>query len=268
MVLPPSSDRPTVVLLHSSASSSRQWADLVEMLRHDFRVLTPDLHGHGMRPDWPHERRISLADEAALAIPLLEEVGGACVVGHSYGGAVALKLACMHPRLVHGIVAFEPVLFRMLADDTARPEYFQQVQRGATAIQERIDAGQLAHAARHFIDFWSGPGAWQSLPAKQQQAIELRMPAVISQFHALFAEPFAREQLARMSTPMLFLSGSRTTPVGLRLAQMLRAALPLADHEELPGLGHMGPVTHPGVVNERIRQFLRPYPHIHHRKTS
>jgi len=58
---------------------------------------------------------------------------------------------------------------------------------------------------------------------------------------------------------MLFLSGSRTTPVARRISQLLRLALPLAQHEELPGLGHMGPITHSQRFNERVRQFLQPH---------
>jgi pimeloyl-ACP methyl ester carboxylesterase len=258
-VLPPASDRPTVVLLHSSASSPRQWVDLVEMLRRDFRVLAVEFHGHGLRPDWPHQRRLALADDAALAVPLLELVGGAHVIGHSYGAAVALKLACMHPRLVHGLVAYEPVLFRLLADDPVHPEHVQEVRRVAGLMRDRIEAGHHDAAARLFVDFWSGAGAWQALTAKQQQAVEQRMTSVMRHFDALFGEPFAREQLAHMAMPMLFLTGSRTTAVARRIAQLLRAALPLADHEELAGLGHMGPITHSHIVNERVRQFLSPH---------
>jgi pimeloyl-ACP methyl ester carboxylesterase len=258
-VLPPADDRQTVVLLHSSASSPRQWTGLVEMLRLDFRVLAVEFHGHGLRPDWPHQRRMALADDAALALPLLEMAGGAHVIGHSYGAAVALKLASTHPRLVHSIVAYEPVIFRLLIEDTARPEPGAEVQRVAGAMRGRVEAGHLAQAARLFVDFWSGPGAWNALPARQQQAVELRMPSVIRHFDALFGEPFPRDQLARMVTPALFLSGGRTTPVARRIAQLLRTTLPLAEHEELPGMGHMGPITHSQVVNERIRQFLGPH---------
>ncbi|MBG9389441.1 alpha/beta fold hydrolase [Caenimonas aquaedulcis] len=256
---PPQDDRATVVLLHSSAGSPRQWQELVEELRRDFRVLAVEFHGHGMRPDWPHERRMTLADDAGLVLPLLEMVGGAHVVGHSYGAAVALKLACMRPLLVHSVAAYEPVLFRLLIDDTAHPQAGADVLRTAASMRDRLKAGQPAQAARLFIDFWSGAGAWQSLDGKAQRSIEARMPSVIRHFEALFAEPFPREQLAHMAMPMLLLSGSRTVEAARRVARLLRAALPLAEHQELPGMGHMGPVTHAKAVNERIRQFLRPH---------
>ncbi|MEZ0307943.1 MAG: alpha/beta fold hydrolase [Ramlibacter sp.] len=250
-------DRPAVVLLHSSGGSPRQWQELVEQLRHDFRVLPIEFHGHGMRPDWAHDRRMMLADDAALAVPLLRQVGGAHVVGHSYGAAVALKLACMHPELVRSVAAYEPVLFRMLIEDTAHPHLAQAVLRTAVSMRDCVKEGDAARAARLFVEFWSGAHAWQAMDAKAHQSVEARMPSVIRHFEALFAEPFAHEALARTTVPMLLLSGSRSVDVARRIAQLLRAALPLAEHLELPGMGHMGPVTHARMVNEQLSQFLR-----------
>jgi pimeloyl-ACP methyl ester carboxylesterase len=252
------SDRPAVVLLHSSGSTPRQWQELVEALRFDFRVLGVEFHGHGLRPDWPHERRMTLEDDAALVEPLLQLTGGAHVVGHSYGGAVALKLACMRPHLVRSLVAYEPVLFRLLAEDGAHPEYMHDVMRAVHAMRERLREGHAAQSARVFVEFWSGAGGWQAMSARAQQAVAIRMPSILRHFEALFSEPFARDQLAHLPVPMLFLAGSRTVPPARRIAQLLRVALPLALHDELPAMGHLGPITHAHTVNERIRQFIQP----------
>jgi pimeloyl-ACP methyl ester carboxylesterase len=256
-MLPPSSgDRPAVVLLHSSGSTPRQWRDLVEILRRDFRVLGVEFYGHGLRDDWAHERRMTLADEAKLTETLMHLTGGAHLVGHSYGGAVALKLASMYPDLVRSVVAYEPVLLRLVVEDTAHPQPGQEVLRMARAMRERLADGEAGLAARGFVEFWSGPGAWQQMPSHAQQSLQVRMPSVMRHFDAVFAEPFVREQMAHLPMPLLFLTGGRTVPVALRIAQLLRASLPLAEHEELPGMGHMGPITHAKTVNERVRQFL------------
>ena len=249
-------ERPTVVLLHSSASSPRQWQDLVETLRRGYRVLAIEFHGHGLRPDWRGEQPMTLADEAALAIPLLEMAGGAHVVGHSYGAAVGLKLASLRPHLVRSYVAYEPVLFRLLFEDIGSHRQAQEVLTVAQGMRERLAQDEPERAAQLFIDFWSGAGAWLALPAIRQQAIVMRMPSVVRHFDALFAESLPRPQLTRADLPMLFLGGARTAPAARRIAQLLRMAMPLAEHQEMPGLGHMGPITHAGEVNRRIQQFL------------
>lgn len=248
--------RPTVVLLHSSGSSPRQWQDLVETLRQRFRVIGVEFHGHGMRADWCADRPFTLADDAALAIPLLEKARGAHLVGHSYGGAVAMKIAAMHPRLVRSLVAYEPVLFRMMSEHEASRHDLQDIVTAAQGMRDRVEGGEPLRAARQFTEFWAGAGAWQALPATRQEAMALRMPSVMLHFDALFTEPLWTADLARSGIPMLFLGGAGTVPVGRRLGHLLRGALPLAEHQELPGMGHMGPITHAVRVNERIARFL------------
>jgi len=248
--------RPTVVLLHSSGSSARQWQDLVETLRHQFRVFAVEFHGHGMCPDWRGDRPLTLADEAAIAVPLLEMAGGAHVVGHSYGGAVALHIAATHPRLVRSLVAYEPVVFRLLLEHEEAGNELRGFVSAARVTRDCVEQGELLQAARRFTEYWAGTGAWQALPASRQEAMALRMPSVMRQFDALFGTPVPIGQLCRSGIPMLFLGGARTVPAGRRIVQLLRDALPPAEHEELPGMGHMGPITHAVRVNERISRFL------------
>lgn len=247
----------TVLLLHSSGSSARQWQGLADSLRPDFRVLAVEFHGHGAMPDWRHAEPMALADDAAIAVPLLKAAGGAHVVGHSYGAAVAMKLAAEHPRLVHSLAGYEPVAFRLLFDQAGRSREATEVRVAVDAMRDCVAHGDSAAAARIFVEFWSGPGAWQALPAHRQDGVAVRMRSVMRHFDALFGEAFARRALAESGTPMLYLCGARTVPTARRIAQLLRTALPGAHHQELAGMGHMGPVTHPAQVNHRICQFLR-----------
>jgi pimeloyl-ACP methyl ester carboxylesterase len=104
----------SVVTLHASASSARQWQPLAAALAPRFRVHAIDLHGHGERSPWRGARALSLADEAALVAPVLSREGDVHLVGHSYGGAVALKVASMYPQHVRSVTVYEPVMFRWL----------------------------------------------------------------------------------------------------------------------------------------------------------
>ena len=201
------------MLLHSSASSARQWDRLAEMLKPQFRVHAIEVHGHGEQQAWRADTRLTLADEAALAMPALEDAGPVHVIGHSYGAAVAIKLATMYPKSVRSLVAYEPVLFRFLFDDVAHHPAAQDVVAVADAMREQLATGEDHSAAQTFIDFWSGAGAWDSLPDGKRASVATRMPAVIQQFDALFHEPLQRAQLALLRMPMLFISGARTVAV-------------------------------------------------------
>ena len=248
--------RETVVLLHPSASSARQWEGLIEALRPRYRVRAVEFHGHGMRTPWDARTPMRLADDAALVSPLLHEAGTAHVIGHSYGAAVALKLASMHSARVRSLVAYEPVLFRWLLDDADGGSPLNDVVAVAQTMRESLARGDERSAARVFVDFWSGEGSWESLPGTRQGSIATRMQAVAQHFEALFDEPLARWQVASLGMPMLFLTGARTVPAARRLSELLRHAAPRARHAVLEGMGHMGPITHAGAVNRWIAGFL------------
>ncbi|HKO68293.1 MAG TPA: alpha/beta hydrolase [Burkholderiaceae bacterium] len=248
--------KPAVVLLHSSASSARQWDQLAGMLRPHFHVRAIEFHGHGEQPAWCSEAPLTLADEATLAVSALEEAGGGHVVGHSFGGAVALKLATMYPGLVQSVVAYEPVLFRLVLDDAVDPSLAQEVIAIAGSMREHLANGNSHSAAQVFVDFWSGAGAWNSLPAAKQALIAARMHSVMQHFGALFDEPLQQVDVARLGMPAMLVSGSRTVEVARRIVEVLRAALPAAEHEVLHGMGHMGPITHAVQFNQRLVRFL------------
>jgi pimeloyl-ACP methyl ester carboxylesterase len=248
--------KPTVLLLHSSAGSARQWQDLVKLLTPQFRVHAVDFHGHGDQRAWEGDAPLTLADDAQLAAPVLAEAGSVHVIGHSYGAAVALKLASMYPARVRSLATYEPVLFGWLVD-AGRERDVQDVIPVAAAMREQLASNGAHAAARVFIDFWSGSGVWDSSPRPRQDYMAARMPAVLRHFDALFREPIPRSRLPLLQMPKLMMTGAQTMDVARRMAALLRSLFPLAQHEMLDAMGHMGPVTHAGEVNRRLVDFLR-----------
>ena len=246
----------TVVLPHSSASSARQWQQAIQALQARFEVHAVEFHDHGAQPAWRGDAPMTLADEAALVEPLLAQAGGAHVVGHSYGAAVALKLASRRPALVRSVVAYEPVLFGLLCDDAGSQCELQAVVAVAEAMRQRLAEGHPQVAAQRFIEFWSGPDAWAALPADRRQAFAARVPAVLQHFAALFGDPLTRDDLARLRMPLLLASGARTVPSARRVVQLVCAAQPRAQREVLDEMGHMGPITHAATFNRRAIEFL------------
>jgi pimeloyl-ACP methyl ester carboxylesterase len=253
-------ERHTVVLLHSSASSSRQWNALVELLRPRYNVRTVDFHGHGTQAAWHGARPLTLADEAALVEPILREVGSVHLVGHSYGGAVALKVAELHPRSMRSLVVYEPVLFNWLFRHEPDSSAALQVLEMADSMREQLLHGDAYAAAEQFIGYWAGPSAWLRMGGAKRDSTALRMRSVLAHFAALSRESLARLRLAGPLVPMLCLGGSDTAASTRRIAMLLRQAFPLAQHATLDGLGHMGPITHPDAVNARIAAFLSALP--------
>ncbi len=249
---------PGVVCLHANASSSNQWRALMDELAPDFRVLAPDTHGAGKGPPWPTERSLRLADEAALLEPVFARAGAPfALVGHSYGAAVALVAALAQPQRVRALALYEPTLFSLLDADGPPPNQAEGIRAAVAGAAAALDAGDADGAAERFIDYWMGPGAWAHTPAARQAPIAASVANVRGWAGALFGEATPLAAFAALDLPVLYMVGSASPAASLGVARLLTQTLPRVEVVEFAGLGHMGPVTHPEVVNAAVARFLR-----------
>ncbi|HEX9183386.1 MAG TPA: alpha/beta hydrolase [Burkholderiales bacterium] len=248
---------PGVVCLHSNASSSGQWRALMERLAPKFHVVAPDSYGAGKSPAWPAGRRVMLRDEVALIEPALAMAREPLVlVGHSYGGAVALIAAVMQPRRVRALVLYEPTLFALIEAESPSPNDADGIRNAVAAAGRALDAGDPDGAAECFIDFWMGKGAWARTPEPRRATIAASVVNVRGWKDTLFSEPTPRAAFAALDIPVLYMTGRLSPASSLGVARLLTKTLPRAEVVQFDGLGHMGPVTHPEIVNEAIAGFL------------
>ena len=248
---------PGVVCLHSNASNSSQWRALMEVLAPKFRVLAADSFGAGKSPAWPTDRPVRLRDEAALLEPVFALAGEPfALVGHSYGGAVALIAALAQPRRVRALALYEPTLFALLDAESPPPNEADGIRAAVAGAAAALDAGDPAKAAEWFIDFWMGPGAWARTPESRRGPIAGSIVNVRGWASALLGEPTPLEAFATLNVPVLFMTGKDSPASSLGVARLLTKTLPQVEVCEFEGLGHMGPVTHPDVVNAAIARFL------------
>ena len=101
-----------------------------------------------------------------------------------------------------------------------------------------------------FVDYWSGPGTWAAMDAGRQQRLALQMPKVGAEFLAAFADPLPLDAWRALEMPVLLLGGE-TSPAPVRaINALLASVLPRSASVVLPGIGHMGPMTHADEVRE------------------
>jgi len=249
---------PGVVCIHSNASTSSQWRALTDRLSPGFRVLAADSIGAGKSPAWPANRAVALRDEVALLEPVFAAAGHPFfLVGHSYGAAVALIAALSFPDRIRAMVLYEPTLFAVLEQEAPRQAPANSIRSAADDAARSIRANDPMAAGERFIDYWMGDGAWRSMPEPRQAQIAGSMHNVSGWARALFTEPTPLSAFAALDIPILYMLGARSPASTHGVARLLTGVLPSVTVMEFTDLGHMGPVTHPDVVNEAVEGFLR-----------
>lgn len=252
-----SGNGPGVVCIHSNASTSSQWRALTDRLSPRFRVLAADSIGAGRSPAWPAKRTVTLRDEVALLEPVFAAAGHPFfLVGHSYGAAVALIAALSFPDRIRAMVLYEPTLFAVLEQESPAQPAANGIRFAADDAAKSIRANDPMAAGERFIDYWMGDGAWQSMPEARRAQIAGSMHNVAGWARALFTEPTPLRDFAALGIPVLYLLGARSPASTHGVARLLTGVLPSVTVMEFPELGHMGPVTHPDVVNEAVEAFL------------
>jgi pimeloyl-ACP methyl ester carboxylesterase len=248
---------PGVVCIHANASTSGQWRALIDRLAPQFHVFAPDSYGAGKSPQWPSDRVISLRDEVELIEPVLSRASSPlALIGHSYGAAVALVAALANPGRVRAMALYEPTLFALIDAQTPAPNEAEGIRNAVADASIALDAGNQDAAAERFIDYWMGTGSWKQTPELRKSPIAASVMNVRRWAHALFTEPTLLTAFCTLNIPILYMVGKRSTHSAQGVARLLTAALPRVEVVEFENLGHMGPITHPRLVNDVIARFL------------
>jgi pimeloyl-ACP methyl ester carboxylesterase len=245
-----------VVLLHSSLSSKSQWSELAALLTPRFQVIALDLCGYGDNPMPAALRPFSVDDEVRLVADRLDRLVPPHVrvhlVGHSYGGLVALRFAERCRGRVASLSLYEPVAFGVLDRADAA---LAEVRRAADCVRQLVKAGLRLQAAEIFVDFWSGAGSYGRLPRPVKEGIARNIGKVPYDFQAAMAWPVDAAGVRSITVPSLLLTGDHSPPIAQHIVQQLSRSLPKRYVGRIDA-GHMGPVTAPHLVNPWIEAFV------------
>jgi pimeloyl-ACP methyl ester carboxylesterase len=246
-----------VVLLHSGGLSSRQWGRLADELGASHRVIVPDFLGYGRSSPWPRDRefhfRLDVRAIASLVDSLSEPVH---LVGHSYGGFVALLVALERPRRVRSLALFEPVAFGVLhsLSDTAARSSLTDGGVEASLLDPEI--GGQEPWLRAFVDYWNAPGAWDRLPEPAQASFRAVAGKLFGEVRSLLLDRTPHETYATLGASTLLVSAEASPLAARRVVAHLADVIPGARVRTITGAGHMAPITHAGVVNGFVTDHI------------
>ncbi|MDG4798340.1 alpha/beta hydrolase [Micromonospora sp. WMMD1082] len=239
---------PTVVLLHAAGLDHRMWRPVHTRLTGlGYRVVVPDLAGHGGRPAPPPA--FTLGDLAEdVAGQLAELTGPLVLAGVSLGGMLA-QLCALRPEL--------PVAGLVLANtmsETPAPLRAALARRADRTAQAGM-AGMVAET----IDRWFTEHTRQTEPALINRVRDWLLaadPAVNAQTWRAIAELSLLGRLAAVNVPALVISGSADRAAPEELAAATAAALPRARRVRFAGVGHLAPLEQPDRFADELHRFI------------
>jgi len=246
--------KPTVIALHCSGSSGRQWNKLVSALGDRCTLIAPDHIGCGATRPWSGNHRFCLADEAARILDIVDAQNGAVhLVGHSYGGGVALRVARERSERIASLSLYEPTAFHVLRSmDPDGRTALGQILSVASGVSRDVTAGDYHAAARRFVDYWNGEGTWTGMTPKFRTELVRYIPKAPLEFSALVEEPAPLAAFRRMAFPVLLMRGALAPEPTALIVQKLFSIMRDAVIEEISNAGHMGPFSHAELVSDMI----------------
>lgn len=226
------SGRPSVLALHGWARSSADFAEVLQGLD----AVALDLPGFGAAPP-PPEVWGAGGYAGAVAAVLAEMDTPVVVVGHSFGGRVAVHLAAARPDQVAGLVLTGAPLVRRPGAAARKPAL---AYRAGRALHRR---GLLPEARM------------EALRRRYGSRDYLAASGVMRGVHVKVVNETYEEQLAAVTCPVELVWGDDDAEVPVAVAEAAGALLARSALQVVPGAGHLTPLTAPAALREAVRRL-------------
>jgi pimeloyl-ACP methyl ester carboxylesterase len=251
-----------LLLIHGMGGTSNAWRAVMPTLAKKYRVIAPDLLGHG-QSDKPRGD-YSLGAFAVLLRDLLDalDIPQATIIGHSLGGGIAMQFAHQHRQYCRRIVLISsgglgselsrglrllslPGSELMLSVIASRPAL-----RASNALRAR-----LASSGRDLSRFSEVERAHESLSSRENRQAFLRtLRAVVDRRGQAVSALNRLDFIADL--PVMIISGDSDSVIPVAHAHAAHQAMPHSRLHVLPGVHHHPPVEQPETVSDLIDEFI------------
>ncbi|MDT4893129.1 MAG: hypothetical protein QOE97_2164 [Pseudonocardiales bacterium] len=262
-------DAPPVVLVHGLGATNASMLPLVAALSQDYRVLAPDLPGHGGSQAKGDSHAAAFLGNWLVAFMHETCDQPAVVVGNSLGGRTSLEAALISPDDVRGLVLLCPaVAFRRLRQFVP---LVRLVRNEIATLPVKLPRSIATRGLRSlFADPTRLPDAWHDAAIDEflrVLAIRANRQAIFSALrHIYLDEPFGEsgfwERLPALRPPALFLWGDEDVLVPAGFSRFVSEALPTAECVVLEQCGHVPQFEYPELTAAYTRDFIRALPEV------
>ena len=244
-----------LVFVHGSFSSASSWRKIIERLGDANDCIAFDLPGHGNAKNPNDFENPTLKPEFESLIKATKDKidgdGGVHLIGHSFGGVVALA-AAMHAVVpVRKLTLFEPVdasVLPLFGETDAMDTVLEFVNGYCTAVERGFD-----NACSLVIDFWGGHGSFDAIPEHIQNLMKTMTLHNLRHWDLCNTENRSIADIETFDIPVTIVNGAQSNDVAKVIAKSLDSHLPNSKHLTIDGASHFMVTSHPDMCVDIIR---------------
>jgi pimeloyl-ACP methyl ester carboxylesterase len=246
-----------VVLVHGAVGDYRTWRGEMDDLAANYHVIAYSLRYH--YPNGWSQGDYSIPQHMADLVALLNalKLGPAHLVGHSFGGAIAARVARDNPQLVRSLVLAEASLNSMIASkDEAKP-LLVEVGNAAKTAQEYVQKGEPDNGVISFLDFINAPGGgFHALPSEFQLGMLENSSTLKPNLTSPPPPPFSCDDARKIGMPTLLMEGEITHKFRVLVNDELQRCIPNTSRAVVTKAAHPLEMVNPQGFNAAVLEFL------------
>ena len=246
---------PTIVLVPGSCSTGAAWRPVIAHWGGRFRCVTTSLLGYGGTVERRTAVDPDISHEAEVVESVIRRAGGPVhLVGHSFGGLVAVAIALRRHVPVASLVILEAPAVTLLSavDEPRHCEDFRIMSDHYFRAHSRGEAEAIAT----MIDFYGGAGTFASWPERVRAYAVRTTPVNIMDWQSAYGFALTPAVLGEIDIPVIVVVGSDSHPAARRANELLAAAIARSSFSSIPGAAHFMIATHAQDVARVVGEHI------------
>jgi hypothetical protein len=200
--LPRATTRERAIAPHGSGAGASERCYLAEALGGRYQVLAPEHYGSESSGPWTGEHAFSVADETARTLALIEKCAKSVrLVGRSYGAGLPLHVTLARPEGIASLAAYELAFHLLPQMGEFGVAAYMEITAVARHVCQGVVTGDDHGARRPFVDYWSGPGAFDAMHVHVPNSIDPLGVQVPAQLLRSCRRAGGQERLACLKAP-------------------------------------------------------------------
>jgi pimeloyl-ACP methyl ester carboxylesterase len=246
---------PTIVLVPGSCSTGAAWRPIITAWDNRFRCVTTSLLGYGGTAERRSADDPAIAHEAEALESVIRRAGGRVhLVGHSFGGLVALVVALRKQVTLASLVIVEAPAAELLRERGEEQYYREFCQMTKTYFADFTAGNKEAIAT--MIDYYGGVGTFASWPPRvRAYAVETTAVNILD-WASAYRFPLSAAALAALDLPVLVIWGGTSHPAAQRANALLGECIGGAATAIVDGAAHFMIASHAGEVAGLIARHV------------